>query len=113
MYLQPGELTGLLAALTARFSRVRLLADVYTRFGARASKYKNPVNEVGVTTLYGIDDPKELEASGLYFRKEHSMTPEDLIGQLQGFEQRFFRKLFAGSFAKKIYRLYEFSSQRG
>lgn len=113
MYLTGEERLALLTALRSRFPRLLLLMDCYTVFGAKASKYKNPVNEVGVTTLYGIDDPKELEASGLYFRKEHSMTPEDLIGQLQGFEQRFFRKLFAGSFAKKIYRLYEFSSQRG
>ena len=30
--------------------------DVYTEFGVRASKFKNPVNDVGVTKLYGIDD---------------------------------------------------------
>ena len=33
-----------------------MLLDVYTVFGAKASKYKNPINDVGVTTVWGIDD---------------------------------------------------------
>ena len=36
------------------------------------------------------------------------MTPEELILQLKGFEQWFFRKMFAGGFAKKIYRMYAY-----
>ena len=51
MYLRREELLGLLAALTARFGTVSLLMDCYTVFAAKASKYRNPVNEVGVTRL--------------------------------------------------------------
>lgn len=112
MYLTREELEKLLSALVSRFSQVRLLMDCYTVFGAKASKYKNPVNSVGVTTLYGIDDPEELTGTGLAFLRAHDMTPEHLIRELNGFEQKFFRKLFAGRFAKKIYRLYEFSSEK-
>lgn len=108
MYLKPEEVTGLLAALQARFGKLHVLMDCYTTFGAKASKYKNPINTVGVTQTYGIDDPAKLAgAAGVRFIKEHDMAPEDLIQQLSRLEQVIFRKLFAGAFAKKIYRMYE------
>ncbi|MBO7251890.1 MAG: class I SAM-dependent methyltransferase [Oscillospiraceae bacterium] len=113
MYLQQQELSQLLADLYGHFEKVDLLMDCYTVFAAKASKYKNPVNEVGVTTLYGLDDPRELERSGMQFVKERSLTPEYLIEELTGWEKVLFRKLYAGSAAKKLYRLYEFSSEKG
>ena len=70
---------GLLAALTKRFGAVSLLMDCYTEFAARASRYKNPVNEVGVTRLWGVDDPRKLErGTWLAFlreRGEKSLPP--------------------------------------
>ncbi len=109
MYLRREELLGLLVSLAERFGRVALLMDCYTVFAAKASKYKNPVNEVGGTKLYGVDDPQELEqGNGLLFRREHELTPEELIGRLPGGDRTFFALLFAGSAAKKSYRLFEF-----
>lgn len=108
MYLPREELLQLLARLRERFSQVALLMDCYTTFSAKASKYKNPINEVGVTEAYGLDDPKELEESGLSFVRRHDMTPPDLIGQLKGAERMIFKKLYAGGIAKKMYRIYEF-----
>ena len=111
MYLWREELLGLLAALTARFGTVSLLMDCYTVFAAKASKYRNPVNEVGVTRLWGVDDPRGLEReTGLTFLREHDLTPPDLVEQLSGFDRHFFRLMFAGGAAKKIYRLYEFGT---
>ena len=111
MYLTDEELRGFLSALDARFDRVAVLTDCYTAFAARMSKYKNPVNDVGVTKLYGIDDPKLLESGNIRFLAEHSITPDDLISQLQGMEMKIFRKLYAGKMAKKLYRLYEFHKE--
>ena len=109
MYLRREELLGLLASLAVRFGRVALLMDCYTVFAAKVSKYKNPVNEVGVSQLYGVDDPRELEqGNGLLFRREHEMTPAELIDKLPGGDRTFFTLLFAGGAAKKIYRLFEF-----
>ena len=83
--------------------------DTYTVFAARATKYKNPINEVGVTQVYGFDDPRDLEKdTGILFVREHTLTPENLIAQLPQKERRFFRTMFAGKIAKKIYRLYEY-----
>lgn len=109
MYLTEEERNAVLARWKAHFGEVRLLMDAYTVFGAKASKYKNPVNEVGVTGVYGFDDPKDPEKNtGLTFVEEYSMTPERLIGQLPKGERGFFRCFFAGSFAGKLYRLYEY-----
>ena len=106
MYLSRQELCALLATMQSRFGVMAILMDCYTEFGARASKYKNPVNEVGVTKLYGLDDPTVL---GIPFVREHDLTPQSMIDELHGFERAFFKTMFAGSVAKKIYRLYEFS----
>lgn len=108
MYLTHQELAQLLTRLTDRFERVVLLMDCYTQFAAKASRYKNPINEVGVTQVYGLDDPKLLESGGLSYAGGHDMTPADLIDQLQGMERAAFKKLYAGSLAKKMYRMYEF-----
>lgn len=108
MYMDVGQLRRLFEALEERFSHVSLLADFYTVFAARASKYKNPINEVGVTELCGVDDPRSLEGRRLKYAWEHELTPADLIDQLQGWEHSFFKLVFGGRITKKIYRLYEF-----
>ena len=112
MYLTTGELQGVLKNLSQHFGQVHVLMDCYTTFAARASRFKNPINDVGVTRVYGLDDPGVLEqGTGLVFTGEHDMTPKALIGCLSGMERRIFGKLYAGSFSRKLYRLYEFQSR--
>ena len=108
MYLQREELLQLLSKLCSRFSQVSLQMDCYTEFAAKASKYKNPINDVGVTEVTGLDEPRLMEDSGFTFLGEHDMTPPDLIDQLQGMEKTVFKKLYAGSIARKMYRMYEY-----
>ena len=86
--------------------------DCYTTFAAKASKYKNPINDVGVTEVHGLDDSKLLEQAGVKFVKEHEMTPQNLIDELKGIEKFIFSKLYAGSIAQKMYRLYEYSYEK-
>jgi O-methyltransferase involved in polyketide biosynthesis len=109
MYLTAEERQALLRALGNHFDRVQLLLDAYTVFAARATRYKNPINDVGVTTVYGFDDPREPEqGTGFAFVREHDMTPEAMITGLPGSEQGVFRLFFAGKTAKKFYRMYEY-----
>ena len=111
MYLTNAELRGLLGALREKYSVLHVLMDVYTVFGARASKHGNPVNEVGVTRLYGVDDMAGLlDGLRLAVRAEHSFTPPRLVGELRPAERAFFRLLFTGRLYRKIYRLYELES---
>lgn len=109
MYFQPEELQRLLKALENHYNQIHILMDCYTEFAAKASKYKNPINDVGVTVVYGIDNPKlPVENTRLQFVKEHEMTPKALINQLKGTERFLFRKLFGGKLSKKMYRVYEY-----
>ena len=75
---------------------------------AKTSKYKNPINDVGVTTVWGLDDINVVpEGTQFKFEAEHSLTPENHVNQLPPFDRGFFKLLFTGSFYRKIYRLYE------
>ena len=51
MYLSKEQLRGFLEALQKKYRVLCILMDIYTEFGAKASKYRNPVNDVGVTKL--------------------------------------------------------------
>ena len=108
MYLTNKELNTLLYNLQKKYEKVHLLMDIYTEFAAKMSKYKNPVNEVGVTKLYGIKNIEKLiVGTGLKINQEYSFTPDRLVNELQGFDRIFFKILFTGKITKKIYRLYE------
>ena len=108
MYLTNSQVRGLLRALDQKYREIHLLMDVYTEFGVKASKYKNPVNDVGVTRLYGIDAIESVtDGLRISFVKEHSFTPPALVKELPPIERMIFRLLFTGSLYRKIYRLYE------
>lgn len=111
MYLPPEDMTAFLAALQAKYARVTLLTDCYTTLAARLSARRNPINDVGVTQVYGVDDPAVLNCGQLVFRQEHDMTPPRYIDQLQGMEKAIFRRMYAGSLSRKLYRLYEFATR--
>ena len=108
MYLTATEMQNLTDSLCNHFESLVLLVDAYTTFAAKMSKRRNPINDVGVTEVYGIDDPKAYQCKNLIFVKEHEMTPRKYIDQLKGLEKHIFAKLYAGSFSKKLYRLFEY-----
>ena len=110
MYLTPQELGRLTENLNDHFERIVLLLDCYTAMAAKMSKYKNPINDVGVTEVYGMDDWAVLNKAGVTFVKEHRMPPPRYINELTGFEKFVFEKLYAGSFSKRLYRLYEYQT---
>ena len=91
MYFEPQELKVVLEQICTHFETVNLLMDCYTTFAAKASKYKNPINDVGVTLVYGLDEPSELENRCFKFVREHEMTPDALIGELEGIEKTIFK----------------------
>ena len=108
MYLTPEELKSLTGALSNHFGSVHLLMDCYTGLAARLSKIKNPVRDVGVTQVWGTDDPKSLDSETFLFVREHPMTPQVYIDELRGAERTIFKRLYAGSMSRKLYRLYEY-----
>ena len=93
------------------FENLMLLVDSYTSFAAKMSKRRNPINDVGVTEVYGIDNPQSYQCEELAFVKEHTMIPQKYINELRGLERFIFIKLYAGSFSKKLYRLFEYQKR--
>jgi O-methyltransferase involved in polyketide biosynthesis len=111
MYLKNEELQTLLARLNERFENLSVLVDCYTPFAAKMSKIKNPINDVGVYEVYGIENAVILQkGTGLSFVKEKELTPQYLINELQGFEKNIFKTIYAGRMSKKLYKLYEYES---
>lgn len=111
MYLTAEELNALTTSLCAHFEQVSLLMDCYSIMAARMSKYKNPINDVGVTKVYGIDEPKRLQHDKFVYVNEREMTPQKYVNELKGIEKCIFEKLYAGSFSKKLYRLFEYEKR--
>ncbi len=108
MYLTMEEMRNLADSLCAHFESLVLLVDCYTSFAAKISKHRNPIKDVGVTEVYGIDDPRVYQSEKFTYVNEHTMIPQKYIDELKGFERFIFAKLYAGSFSKKLYRLFEY-----
>ena len=111
MYLSHEEMQTLINNLCAHFSEVSLLVDCYTTLAAKMSKYKNPIKEVGVPQVYGIDEPTTWQTDAFRFVCEREMTPQKYVDQLTGMEKKIFQKLYAGGFSKKLYRLFEYQKE--
>ena len=111
MYLSHEEMQNLINNLCAHFGEVSLLVDCYTTLAAKMSKYKNPINEVGVTQVYGIDEPTAWQTDDFLFACEREMTPQKYIDELKGMEKKIFQRLYAGGFSKKLYRLFEYQKK--
>ena len=108
MYLTNDQVHDLLKALEDKYESLHVLMDVYTDFGAKASKIKNPISEVGVSEVYGIDNIEDIISDlKISLKAEHSFTPEKLINELPASDQKVFRLLYTGSLYGKIYRLFE------
>lgn len=108
MYLTSQELIDLFSNISTAFHHVYLLMDVYSEFAAKASKHKNPINDVGVHQVYGVDDPTILKSAGFTYLKEHDMTPMHYINQLSKMERKVFSSLYSGKLARNLYHLYEY-----
>ena len=108
MYLTVDEMQNLANSLCSHFESILLLVDAYSSFAAKMSKLRNPINDVGVTEVYGIDNPQTYQTEKLAFIKEHTMIPQKYVNELNGVERFIFAKLYAGGFSKKLYRLFEY-----
>ncbi len=111
MYLTAKEMQNLINCLCGKFKTLSLLVDCYTTFAVKMSKRRNPINSVGVTKVYGIDNPLDYQNDSLIFVKEHEMTPKKYINELKGFEKFIFSKIYAGGLSKKLYRLFEYEKK--
>lgn len=110
MYLAPERLVEALRGLQGRFQQVLLIMDCYTELAAKMSRLRNPVRDVGVSRVYGMDDPEFLREAGLSLTEELEITPRCFQEQLKPGEQWLFRNLYAGAASRQLYRLYSWKS---
>ena len=108
MYLLEEIIKNLFAALSEKFPKAKIIMDVYTEKAVKASKIKNPIKDVGALPSFGTSEPLIFESEKIKFSGELCMTPEEKINELSGFEKMFFKKMFAGSFAKKLYKIFTY-----
>ena len=112
MYLTNKELISFFNLINKKYLNVYILMDVYTTFGVKMSKIKNPVKDVGVNKVYGLDDPFLLVShNDISFSKEHLITPKELVNELKGFDKSFFKIFFTGKLSRKLYRLFEYRKE--
>ncbi|MBQ7874703.1 MAG: class I SAM-dependent methyltransferase [Oscillospiraceae bacterium] len=109
MYLSEEAIANLFSALSEKFPKAEIIMDVYTTAAVKATRYKNPIKDVDANAFFGVDDPLLFEKGKIRFSKEICMTPADKINELSGFEKAFFKKMFAGSFAKGLYKIYTYN----
>lgn len=110
MYLPLEKIRDIFSAVEQKFEAAEIIMDVYTEFGVKASKWKNPIKTVGAGVITGIDDPKLLETGNIRFSEQLSMTPERLVNRLAGFERAFFGTVLAGKATDGIYRIYTYKT---
>lgn len=108
MYLSEEAVSEIFDAVSEKYPGGEIIMDAYTSFAVRVSEYKNPIKDVGALPSFGIDDPKIFQKGKFRFSGELCMTPDEMISELSGFEKAFFRKMFCGSFAKKLYKIYTY-----
>lgn len=108
MYLSEEIIKNLFAAISEKFPKAEIIMDVYTEKAVKASKIKNPIKDVGALPSFGINEPSFFETEKIKFSGESEMTPEEKINELSGFEKVFFKKMFAGKFAKDLYKIFTY-----
>lgn len=108
MYLSMEEIKELLENINGKFKNAHLLFDAYSRRGVKASKIKNPVNQVGAKIKYGFN--KESEFLSMNDNLQHYAT--HLIkkneNNLKGWTKFIFNNLYCGKVSQSIYKIYEF-----
>ena len=108
MYIPTEDMRALIGCICEKYEKVHMLVDIYTTLGAKMSKIKNPIKEVGVQTVYGVDSPSDYITGDIECVCVHSITPTKYVDMLKGIEKFVFRTLYAGKLSQKLYQLYEY-----
>ncbi len=109
MYLSKDEIQNLLNELNNKFNNCHLLFDAYTKKGVKASKIKNPVNQVGAKIQYGINNETEFALLNENLSHVHTYPIRKKDNELKGLTKFIFNRLYCGKISESIYKIYEFN----
>ena len=108
MYLSEEEIKNLLEQINTKLGTVHLLFDAYSKKGVKASKIKNPVNQMNAKVKYGINKPEEFLTlnNNLEYIATHLIRQDD--NNLPWLTKFIFNNLYCGKISQSIYKIYEF-----
>jgi O-methyltransferase involved in polyketide biosynthesis len=108
MYLSEEEIKNLLEQINTKLGTVHLLFDAYSKKGVKASKIKNPVNQMNAKVKYGINKPEEFLAlnNNLEHIATHLIRKDN--NNLPWLTKFIFNNLYCGKISQSIYKIYEF-----
>ena len=108
MYLSEEEVRKLIHQIENKFQEVHLLFDSYSKKGVKASKIKNPVNQMNAKVKFGIDNPEDL----LKFNEKLVYIDTHIIkrkaNNLPILTKFIFNNIYCGRLSQSIYKIYEF-----
>ena len=112
MYLLEDEIKELIEQIENKFGDVNLIFDAYSKKGVKASRIKNPVNQMNAKVKYGIDTPEDFLKlnDDLEYINTYKIRKED--NNLHGLTKFIFNNLYCGRISQSIYKIYEFNLKR-
>ena len=112
MYLSEDAIKELIEQIENKFGDVNLIFDAYSKKGVKASRIKNPVNQMNAEVKYGIDTPEDFLKlnDDLEYINTYKIRKKD--NNLHGLTKFIFNNLYCGRISQSIYRIYEFNLKR-
>lgn len=112
MYLSEEELRKVINGINQKFECATLIFDAYSKKAVKASKYKNPVNQMNAKIKWGMNEPEEFLKlhQNLEFVKRYLIKCEEK--NLKGFTKFIFENVYCGKISEAYYKIYEFKLNR-
>lgn len=108
MYLSEEDLKNVINAIGKKFRNSTLIFDSYTNRAVKASKYKNPVNQMNASIKWGMNNKGDFLKlnDNLQFEKEYLI--KNVENNLKGITKVIFEKVYCGKISEKLYKIYKF-----
>ena len=107
MYLSEEELKNIIDKIDSKFSKVRLIFDAYSKKAVKASRLKNPVNQMNAQIKFGMDNVKDILKLNNNLKFVNEYTIEYKEENLKGITKAIFEKVYCGKIAQSYYKIYE------
>ena len=108
MYLSERELQLLIEAIYKRFKNAYLLFDAYSKMAVKASKIKNPVNQMNANVQFGMDTPVDFSKLNKHLKYVKTYSIVNKNSSLKGLKKFLFNHLYCGKISQSLYKIYEF-----
>lgn len=108
MYLSEEEIKEILVAIDNKFKNVTLIFDAYSKKAVKASKIKNPVNQMNAQIKYGLDKMEDFLKLNSNLKFVNDYVIEYKEENLKGITKTIFEKVYCGKIAQSYYKIYEF-----